>query len=358
MTQDIKVIDESERDQAVAAVRYDITSYGIDFDVEGIIRRMHRGEILVPSFQREYVWNLRDASRFVESLLLGLPVPGIFLAEEPDTGKLLVIDGQQRLKSLLFFHEGVFNPSEKTDTQRRFRLTNVQEEFKGITYESLEERDRLKLDNSVIHATIVKQDEPKNDDTSIYHIFERLNSGGRRLTPQEIRSAIYHGQLIEMVKSLNEFPGWRRIFGRYNSRLKDQEMILRFLALDYHLEMYERPMAEFLNKFTQEHRNPSTEFLSRAEENFCETIDAFDRALSGRAFRPTRAFNAAVFDSMTVAMARRIRERGAPTDSETEKIHDDLLRDPEYSVVVSRSTGDFSPVARRIQIATKYFSAS
>jgi hypothetical protein len=100
------VIDESENDSSVPVIRYDITSFGADYDADGLVRRMNKKEIYAPPFQRGYVWNIKEGSRFIESLLLGLPVPGIFLAKEPDSNKFLIIDGQQRLRTLQFFLEG------------------------------------------------------------------------------------------------------------------------------------------------------------------------------------------------------------------------------------------------------------
>jgi Protein of unknown function DUF262 len=217
------VEDEAEVDEAVAPTRYEITSFGIDFDVEGMVRRMKKGEIFIPEFQRDYVWSLREASRFVESLLLGLPVPGVFLARDALTGKLLVIDGQQRLKTLQFFYLGVFKPSPEDKTRRVFKLAKVQEQYEALTYETLSEKDRINLDNSIIHATVVKQDNPPKDDTSIYHIFERLNSGGRLLTSQEIRCVVYHGPFIDLLRELNDDNSWRGIYGKKSPRQKDQE---------------------------------------------------------------------------------------------------------------------------------------
>jgi uncharacterized protein with ParB-like and HNH nuclease domain len=120
----------------VPPVSYDVTSYGSDPDVEGLVRRIKRGDILIPPFQRDYVWRQPEASRFIESLLLGLPVPGIFFATDPETNKLLVIDGQQRLKSLLFFYDGYFNPRPDDKRRRVFNLVKVQEPFEGKTYTS------------------------------------------------------------------------------------------------------------------------------------------------------------------------------------------------------------------------------
>ena len=179
--------------------KYAISSYGADYPVDSLVKRINNESIYVPSFQRGYVWKLQEASRFIESLLLGLPVPGIFLSKEKETQKLLVIDGQQRLLTLLYFYNGIFLP-----TKKEFTLINVQPQFQDVTYKSLLDEDRRRLDDSILHATIIKQDEPSEDDSSIYHVFERLNTGGTTLKPQEIRSCIYHGEFNELLHVLND----------------------------------------------------------------------------------------------------------------------------------------------------------
>lgn len=197
---DDEQIDDDEGEEVVPPVSYDVTSFGSDPEVESLVNRLRRGDILIPEFQRDYVWRQPEASKFIESLLLGLPVPQLFLATDPETNKQLVIDGQQRLKTLRFFYDGYFNPRPDNKTQRVFALTKVQKPFEGLTYKTLPEHDRIRLDTSILHATTVKQNSPAGDDTSLYHIFERLNRGGRRLTDQEMRLAIYHGTLINLTK--------------------------------------------------------------------------------------------------------------------------------------------------------------
>lgn len=261
------VEDDTERDTTVASVAYQITSYGADYDVDGIVKRTRNEDIQVPPFQRNYVWSFRQASRFIESLLLGLPVPGVFLAREESTGRFLILDGQQRIRTLLFFYDGLFDPPGKV--ARVFALDEVQKTFQGKSYKTLEERDRRRLDNGIIHATIVKQESPPEDvDTSLFYIFERLNSGETRITHEEARSAVFHGALISEIKTLNDYGNWRRIFGRKNVRLKDQELILRFLALLFNRAKYSRPMAEFLNDFTARNKNPNAEFLQLLSLSF------------------------------------------------------------------------------------------
>ncbi len=132
------VLDEAQDDNEVTPIKYDITSYGADFDVEGLINRIKRGDVFIPKFQRDYVWNQVEASRFIESLLLGLPVPGIFLAKEKNSNKLLVIDGQQRLLSLQYFFDGIFKPESNTITRRVFSLQKVQPQFRERTFEQLD----------------------------------------------------------------------------------------------------------------------------------------------------------------------------------------------------------------------------
>ena len=200
---DLDPLDQPEVEEAVDPlveayypVEYAISSYGADYPVDGLVKRINSGSIYIPKFQRSYVWNIYRAARFIESLLLGLPVPAIFLYKETESNKLLVIDGQQRLRTLQYFYKGSFEPTERT-----FKLPKgVQQRFQGATYETLKADERLRLDDSIIHAIIVKQEDPSEDHSqgagpsSIYHIFERLNTGGVLLQPQEIRSCIFHGK--------------------------------------------------------------------------------------------------------------------------------------------------------------------
>ena len=352
--------DEDVKDDdgdSVAAVRYEITSFGIDFDVEGLCRRLERGEIVVPKFQRSFVWSIRHASRFIESLLFGLPVPGIFLSRDFDSDKYVVIDGQQRLKSIQFFRNGVFNPLHDARTQRTFILTGVQQEFEGLTYQDLAPPDRFRIDNSVIHATVVKQDAPA-ENTSVYHVFDRINSGGLRLSEQEIRSAICHGKLIDKLGTLNEHPSWRSMFGRVHSRQRDQELILRFLAFFFDEMNYKSPMSEFLTMFVQKNRNPQDHFLMEATDIFVRTMDACMTAFGERSFRLERALNAAVFDSMSVGLARKIASSGHPPDLEqTRLIHRSLLEDTDYLGAISRSTADENSVSIRMSKAVEGFAS-
>jgi hypothetical protein len=121
------VEDEALKEQP-GDIKFAITSYGADYTVDTLVRRLKAEAFYVPPFQRRFVWSQRHASRFLESLLMGLPVPGVFLYKEPKTNRHLVVDGQQRLRTLQYFYDGVFE-------EKKFRLTGVRDEWNGKAYE-------------------------------------------------------------------------------------------------------------------------------------------------------------------------------------------------------------------------------
>jgi hypothetical protein len=351
----LNVEDESLDEEEEAIARYDITSYGIDFDVEGLVKRVSRGDIIIPPFQRNFVWKLPESSRLIESLLLGLPVPGIFLAQEAETGKMLVIDGQQRILSLYYYFTGVFNPIEGEERQRVFRLSKVQPQYEGISFDKLSPKERINLENCVIHATVVKQDAPANDDTSIYHIFERLNSGGRKLTPQEIRTAVYHGKFINQLHDINNHPSWRSIYGRVNDRMKDQELIVRYFAMLDGYSEYEAPMKDFLSKFVKKHRNDTLGSLNGYCDYFKKCCDIFSQSIDGRPFRRVSAINVAVFEASMVALTEKIKRDGEPEVDFVRRKYAQLMSDQIFSEATSQATGNKSSVARRMDRAIELF---
>lgn len=347
------VIDSSQQeDEGTSNSKYQINSYGADYTVDSLVQRIKRDDIYIPSFQRNYVWSINQASKFIESLLLGLPVPGVFLSKDTDR-KLVVIDGQQRLGTLERYYKGVFDNERRSQL---FELKNVRRDFLGKTYATLKDEDRRQLDDSIIHATIIQQVSPEDDDSSIYHIFERLNTGGTKLQAQEIRASIYHGKFIDLLVNLNKYEPWRNVYGPPNRRGKDQELILRFLALYFMGDEYHKPLNEFLNTFTNMHRNLRHPQSTELAYTFKNAIDVVNQSIGKSAFRSQRVLNAAVFDSMLVGIAKRL-SRGPIHDLEQVKVaHDDLLHNQNYIELYTQATTDEKNVEKRIALATSAFA--
>lgn len=343
------IIDETSEE--VIPFKYSITSYGADFPVDSLVNRLDKDFLFVPEFQRQYVWTIRQASRFIESLLLGLPVPGIFLSKDPETQKLLIIDGQQRLKTLQFFYNGLFEPDSK-----EFRLKGVQPEFEEKNYKELKEEDKIRLNDSIIHATIVKQDKPSEDESSIYHIFERLNTGGTSLQPQEIRSCIYQGDFNDFLHELNNHPAWRKVYGRISNRLKDEELILRFFALYFNFNNYKRPLKDFLNNYMAGNRHLKIQNKKTLESVFIPTIDFIARLLGKKAFRMERGLVAAVFDSIMIGVAKRLSKGPIKDEKEFIKKYEKLIQNEDYLNFVQSGTSDKSIVGGRIELSSNIFN--
>ena len=342
----------SDDEREVEPHRYAISSYGADYPVDSLVKRLRDGSIYVPSFQRGFVWDLKDASRFVESLLLGLPVPSIFLSKESDSGKLLVVDGQQRLSSLKYFYDGVWEPTQVT-----FSLRGVDKTFEGKTYQTLRDEDRRRLDDAILHATVFKQDEPTDDESGVYQVFERLNSGGKKLTPHEIRSAVFHsGPMRLLLQDLNKDEHWRKIYGPDDPRMRDQELILRFLAFYYDSPYYKSPLVFFLNRFMKHHRDLLPARAKEMANLFALTVEAVFRAVGPGAFRPSRALNAAVFDSVMVGVTRRLSKNRILDSARLKQAYDDLVKNPLFLEACGRGTAGEERVRERLRLADEAFS--
>ncbi|ETA01153.1 hypothetical protein CcI6DRAFT_03397 [Frankia sp. CcI6] len=338
-----------------------ISYSGTDFDVEGLVRRHDRGDIIVPSFgnddpgietagfQREFVWKRSQMDRFIESLLLGYPIPGIFLVQQQDR-RYLVLDGQQRIKTLSLFYNGSING-------REFALQNVAARFQGLTYQTFSPEQRRTLDNTFIQATIVKTDGTRESLDGVYQIFERLNSGGTQLTPHEIRVALYAGEFIKFLTALNENPAWRALYGPPSPRLRDQEIVLRFIALYVSPGSYKRPLKKYLNDFVGAHRRLNeldAELIEKRFDRAAQLVleEAGRSAIRGRG----RQLNAALTEALLVGLARRLDAGSEPTAAEVSRAIDALLNEPDLDYVTTRATADEESVRMRLALATRAFS--
>ena len=235
---------ESEIEDAESSIPiYTISSFPTDPSLELLHQRWERGEIEIPRFQRGWVWKHAQASQLVESFLLGLPVPSIFMYRDQQSQHSLVIDGQQRLRTIWGFLEG------KLPDGQDFYLRDVNERWNGKSYADLSEVDRIRFRDAVLRTIVIEQADP-HDNSSIYHIFERLNTGGTHLNPQEVRNSAANGPFNDLMIELNQLNEWRQIFGRERAdeRMRDVELIIRFCALKDSSEEYSTPMKAFLER--------------------------------------------------------------------------------------------------------------
>lgn len=335
---------------------------GQDFDVVGLIRRLQNDDILIPTFghedvrieaagfQRSFVWNRPQMDKFIESILLGYPIPGIFLVKQPDK-RYLVLDGQQRLSTLRHFEEGIHSG-------REFSLRNVSDEFKNLTYKSLPDDMRRQFDNTFIQAIIVTSDGSNESMNSVYNIFERLNSGGTQLTPHEIRIALYAGPLIDYIEGLNRYSSWRSLYGAQSARLRDQELVLRIIALYLDSVSYKRPLKKFLNDFTANNREAKSPSLARARQLFeCATDLIF--ASAGRESIRLRGaqVTAALAEAIIAGLMFRLSTSSADLTQEAIlNAITGLKQNDDLTTSFTRSTADEEQLTKRLKAAKDAFA--
>lgn len=322
--------DEELEDQENGYVQeYDITAAPNDFNIRTIFDFIESGAVKIPGFQRNYVWDQRRASKLIESIIIGLPIPQVFLYEE-SRNNFLVIDGQQRLMTIYYFVKQRFPKKEKRAALRvifsehgkipddilhnddyfsKFnlrlisKLPDAPNRFNRLNYSTLGEF-KTQFDLRTIRNVIIKQNVPKDDDSSIYEIFNRLNSGGINLKPQEIRGSLYHSNFYTMLAKINLNTSWRRLLGlgEPDLHMKDIEILLRSFAMLIEGSQYKPSITKFLNGFSKNSKAIDDDRIKYLEKLFESFIDSC-QALPTEAFLSKKQkFNISLFDSTFAAI--------------------------------------------------------
>lgn len=284
----------------------------------------------MPPFQRNYVWDEKRASKLIESIILGLPIPQVFLYEQ-GKNSFYVIDGQQRLLSIYFFIKQRFPTKEGRlvlreyftgDTKIDNGILSDDRYFKSfklnLPSQSNDEKnkfDKLKYDTlgdykytfeilRTIRSVVIKQNEP-DDDSSIYEIFNRLNTGGQNLSPQEIRMSLYYSNFYKMLSEINTMKEWRKILNQttIDVHFKDVEILLRGIAMLFEYNEYKSPMGRFLNTFSKKAMkfdNKTVDYLKYLTLSFFHSCENLDENI----FSTKKGqFSISLFESIFVATA-------------------------------------------------------
>lgn len=320
--------DLCEEEPEAIVKEYDITATPNDFNILTLFSLIDNGVIKMPPFQRNYVWDEKRASKLIESIILGLPIPQVFLYEQ-GKNSFYVIDGQQRLLSIYFFVKQRFPTAEGRlilrqyltgDTKidngilsddryfKNFKLklpssaNNEKNKFDTLKYETLGEYKNTFDILRTVRSVVIKQNEP-DDDSSIYEIFNRLNTGGQNLSAQEIRMSMYYSPFYKKIIELNSQPKWRKMLRQEQAdvHFKDVEILLRAFAMLFEYETYSSPMGRFLNTFSKTANGFKPELIDYLDALFVSFLDSCDN-LSETAFSTKQGqFSISLFESIFVA---------------------------------------------------------
>lgn len=374
--------DENEDFEDVGFTEYDISASPNDFNLKTLFDFIHSGIVKIPGFQRNYVWDIKRASKLIESIIIGIPIPQIFLFEE-ERNKFIVIDGQQRYMTIYYFMKKRFPREDK-----RFELRQIFDEKSGIpenilndndyfvdfnlqlsdpkpgsknkfnklNYFTLDDSDKITFDLRTIRNIIIKQNSPDDGNSVVFEIFNRLNSGGVNLKPQEIRTSLFHSGFYDSLYALNLDSNWRLLTPQAEPdiHMKDIEILLRGFAMLVMKEEYSPSMTKFLNKFSLKAKKfpvENIEYLKSVFHTFVKYCISLDSKLF---FSKTGRFNISVFESIFFALCKDAFDR---KDLNIRKVQidkiDQLKTDSNFIEYTQSNTASFNNVTKRLELAYK-----
>jgi hypothetical protein len=347
---------EKEEDDESVAMTYDIATYPSDYTLSGISQMWADGDISIPNYQREFVWSIKQSSLLIDSFLCGLPVPPVFFYID-EKNRNLVIDGQQRILSVVFFMEGYFGKESTHGRRQVFRLSGLGERspYENKKFIELDDSDQRKLKQSVLRAVNIRQLNPVGESTSAYHIFERLNTGGTPLKPQEIRNCVFMGKFSEQLKEANKDKNWRKIVGKplIDKHQKDIELLLRIFALVGADEKYEKPMREFLNRAMKKHESGDTTKTKKFFAAFPKVAKEIIDVLGEEPFHLRGPLNVSALDSVMCVL---IENSKFIKNIDLKSGYSSLVDDDEFISSTKINTTDAKTLQQRFAVVRRHLS--
>lgn len=316
-----------------------------DFTVDTVVERLQVDTIFIPEFQRKYVWKDAQASRLIESLIIQCPIPVIYLNQESDE-RLAVIDGNQRLTSI----------SRYLNNEFPLKGLTAYPELEGLRFHQLDLRFQRHIRNRTLRCIVILKD---THPQVKFDVFERLNTGAVKLTPQELRHGIYFGDLITLATDVaNETKFAHALDIKDDKRMKAEELILRFWALSEKYETYRKPLAGFINAYAEANRHLSDPEKLHLRNSFIETLAQVRHIFGDLAFKIydenhniESKFNSALYDAEMIAT----HQINADPNSEFKKSKDvslglvSLLRANEnFRKAISIATSDETQLRVRV----------
>lgn len=257
-------IDSAEAQIVEQSKRIDF--YITEYSVELLANKMRDGEFIVPAYQREFTWEPERKSRFIESLLMGLPIPFLFFWESPETGKLEVVDGSQRLRTIEQFISGEFILGELQELSR----------LGGFRFKDLPESRQRKIKNRSIRGIVLNE---HADEESRFDLFDRINTGSKAANKAEVRRGALGGPFLDLVIELANEPVFNNLapMSEAEKKLrKPEELITRFFAYGDGLQGYQDRVSPFLYNYT---KRKNTDFAANPQLT-SEYRDRFKQTMS------------------------------------------------------------------------------
>lgn len=379
---DLKI---QQLEEEVDVGRKRLTADRMDISFGELINLYRENELVIrPEYQRSYRWNDNQKTALIESLLLSIPIPPIFVAENED-GVWELIDGLQRVSTFLSFFgvlkedltglEAIINRENDIvdeDGEANERLENLNkwelkagsiiDSLEGFTIDTLPQSFKINLKRSVCRVEILRG---QSRDEMKYELFKRLNSGGSKLTPQEIRNAIYRGidaQLNDLLLELsnnNLFTKMVSLSNRKKQELYDQELILKFIAFVNNVDNINLNTEHYLNRFMENTVNDKDYDYESMKKLFIDTLTLIDNSVDNPKeifWGRQRRVVASYFDSITVSIAQNLDKYKKNPELIQERINV-LKQDEDFRIFAGTASNSRSRVKSRLKRANEIFSS-
>lgn len=334
MTTNVKDLEVQtfEEDDSFELPPPDIIAYNELRSCADLFRMYKEGILEIqPKYQREVVWKDSDQTRFIDSLVKQLPIPSMCFSLDYKTQKWQVIDGLQRMWSIIRF---------LSDTDWTLsKLEDIDPKMSGQPVSKFVDRNSelhsyfTRVENLTLPITILRCDYSKMSHSNyIFMIFHRLNSGGKKLNNQEIRNCIYGGSLNNLLKELNENPNWMKINKMKQPsgyRFIQEEIILRLFAFYDGYMDYAGRLAKFLNNYMSKYRNPGDRFITSKRNLFNRTIDVVYKSIFEG--KPPRKLSTSILEAILVGVSLNLEFVESQPASNIKAMYDKLLSEEEFS---------------------------
>ena len=366
-TEDARALDVQIDDE-----RNNLRTDKIDLSYGELASMYERDELrITPEYQRLFRWDADKQANFIESLLLGFPVPAIFVAEG-DNGVWELVDGLQRI-STVFEFMGVRKNLEGEPVPPSRLGFSVRDDRKlplldGFTYEGMSLRSRLALKRTYCRVEVIKTGSAPN---MKFDVFERLNTGGSRLEPQEIRNAIFRATdpafmtFCDERASFSPFKDSLQISENQRQAMYDRGLVLRFFTLKNNANSFDHDVEPFITSYIKKVIRGEVEFDKGAEkEAFEQTFKLIEAALKEDAWRhnrygvPKGAFSVYVFDALSIGVARNLGVANALTVEQLATRCRAVKDSEEFKENVGPGGNTQTKMRARLEAATRIIGAT
>jgi len=367
MSKSIDLISEIE--DKINTVR----TRSLDLSFNELLDMYKDGELIIdPEYQRLFRWSEVQQSRFIESLLLEMPIPPIFVIEQEE-GKYELIDGLQRVSSYIHFrgeHPDYQEKEEDSEKPRFLKLDgcDICESLNGLIYKTLPTTLQIRLKRNFIRVEVLRKE---SDPRLRYHMFKRLNTGGSKLSDQEVRNCtirLLSPKFNDFLIECSKFPQFENCISSLNDDKReqkyDQELVLRFFALKNMREQYVHDVGSYLTECMEYFSISPDNFNYEKEKNIFETtFDILNKTLGKKSFSPATAtkknlssrFAIYHYEAITLCIALNLDGLNKLTEtniSNLKAILTDIKKDQGFIDITTGGGKNYaSPLKKRVEFA-------